>query len=101
SGFFWSFLQKVGSRAIMFLVTIILARLLTPVEFGLVGMLTIFIQLSQVITTAGFNQALIQKQGVTKEDFSSVFFINLGISIFLYVLFFIFMPFIASFFQQP
>src|SRR5690625_4494076 len=78
SSIFWSFLQKVGSRGIQFFVTIILVRLLTPADFGLIGMLSIFIALSQTIVQAGFRQALIQKKDTDEEDFSSVFWINLA-----------------------
>lgn len=62
SGAFWSLLQSIGGRGITFVVNIILARLLTPEMFGLIGMLMIFIAVSHVLVRAGFNQALIQKK---------------------------------------
>lgn len=100
SGFFWSLLQNVGGQGITFLVTLILARLLTPKDFGLVAMLAIFIQVSQALVNAGFNQALIQKKDPDEEDFSSVFYINLLFSVALYVLLFLGAPSIASFYDQ-
>lgn len=101
SGLFWSSLQKIGSRGISFVGIIILARLLTPKDFGLIGMLVIFIQLSQAMIDAGFNLALIQKKDTDEEDYSSVFFINLTVSCILYITFYLIAPFIAAFYHQP
>lgn len=101
SGIFWSLLQKVGARGVSFVVMIILARLLTPADFGMIGMLMIFIQVSQAIVEGGFNLALIQKKDTDELDFSSVFWINLVASIFLYVLVFVGAPYIAEFYEQP
>lgn len=101
SGMFWSLLQNVGGRGLSFIVTIILARILTPDIFGLIGMLAIFMQVSQALVIAGFNQALIQKKDVTEEDYSSVFWINLAVSIIIYGILFFTAPFIADFYHQP
>lgn len=101
SGIFWSFLQTVGSGGIQFIATLILARILTPGDFGLIGMLTIFITVSQTLVSAGFNQALIQKKETDEEDYSSVFYINLVISICLYGILFFTAPLIADFYHQP
>lgn len=101
SGVFWSSLQKIGAKGITFLVTIFLARLLTPKDFGLIGMLTIFIQISQTIVQGGFKQALIQKKEVDEEDYSSVFYINLVVGLLFYLLLFALAPYIAAFYDQP
>ncbi len=101
SGLFWSFLQKIGSSGISFVVMILLARLLAPVDFGLIGMLMIFIQISQAVVDGGFNLALIQKKETDEEDYSSVFFINLAVSFVLYFILFFTAPFIADFYSQP
>lgn len=101
SGIFWSLLQGVGGKGITFVVMIILARLLTPEIFGLIGMLMIFIQVSQALVVAGFNQALIQKKDTDEEDYSSVFWINLGMSLLLYAIIFFCAPLIANFYDQP
>lgn len=94
-------MQQVGSKGVSILTTIILARILLPKDFGLIGMLAVFIEVSQGITNGGFNQALIQKKGADDEDFSSVFYINLVVSSFLYVLLFFTAPLIAAFYEQP
>lgn len=101
SSVFWSFLQKVGSRGIEVVVTIILARLLSPEDFGLIAMLAVFIAISQSISQAGFSQALIQKKKVDEEDYSSVFYLNLFISIGLYVILYFGAPLIAKFYDKP
>ncbi|MDN3492045.1 lipopolysaccharide biosynthesis protein [Winogradskyella bathintestinalis] len=101
SGIFWSFLQQVGGKGLGFVVTIILARLLTPEAFGLIGMLVIFIQVSEVIVQGGFNLALIQKKEIDDLDYSSVFWINLITSLALYIIIFFGAPYIASFYGHP
>lgn len=100
SGIFWSFLQKVGSKGIGLVATIVLARILSPESFGLIGMLTIFIQLSQAIVQGGFKQALIQKKDTDEEDYSSVFWVNLVVSVLIYGILYITAPFIAQFYDQ-
>lgn len=101
SGIFWSLLQNIGSRGISFIVTIVLARILTPEIFGLIGMLAIFIQLSQSLVMAGLNQALIQKKDTDEEDYSSVFWLNLTLGLAIYIVLFWTAPFIADFYHQP
>lgn len=98
---FWSLLQNIGNKGIQFVVMLILARLLTPEAFGLIGMLMIFIQVSQTLVQAGFSQALIQKKDTDEEDYSSVFWINLVISIALYLILYVSAPLIAHFYDQP
>src|SRR3546814_12584860 len=98
---FWSLLQNIGSQCFTFLVMVILARLLTAGMCGLTAMLMIFIQVSQVLIIAGFNQALIQRKVVSDEDYSSVFWINLVVSFFLYGVTFFCAPLIADFYSQP
>ena len=100
NGIFWSLLQKVGSNGISFGVMIVLARLLSPKDFGLIGMLMIFIMVSQAIMDGGFNLALIQKKDVTDEDYSSVFMLNLGVGVLLYLVIFVSAPLIADFYDQ-
>lgn len=91
----------MGNRGINFIVMIVLARLLTPKIFGLIGMLLIFIQVSQVLVIGGFNQALIQKKNTDEEDYSSVFWINLVVSVLIYIVLFFSAPLISYFYQQP
>lgn len=101
SGIFWSFLQQAGGRGISFLITIILARLLSPQDFGLIAILMIFIQISQTLVNGGFSLALIQKKEVDDEDYSSVFYINLVVSCAAYMIIYVTAPFIAVFYNQP
>jgi teichuronic acid exporter len=91
------FIQK----AIDFIVGIILARLLSPRDYGLVGMVTIFILLTQPFINSGFSQALIRKKNCTQADFSTVFFFNLFIAVILYIVLFFAAPGISSFFNEP
>jgi len=101
TGVFWSFIDTFSRQGITFLVGIILARLLAPEEFGLIGMLMIFIAISQSIVDSGFSQALIRKTDCTDTDYSTVFYYNLGISIGIYGVLFLFSGLIANFFSEP
>ena len=100
SGFFWTFLQKIGSQSIAFVIMIFLARLLSPKDFGLIAMLSIFIQISQNVVDGGFNQALIQKLNVDEKDYSSVFYINIIVSFLIYAILFLIAPWVANFYNQ-
>lgn len=82
----WTALDSVASYGISFLVSLVLARLLSPDEYGLIGIITIFIAIFNTIIDSGFSTALIRKPSVTNDDYSTVFIINLGISIVLAIL---------------
>ncbi|HYQ58146.1 MAG TPA: lipopolysaccharide biosynthesis protein [Draconibacterium sp.] len=101
SGFKWSFLDNIGKVGGQFAIGIILTRLLSPADFGLVGMLTIFIVIGQALTNSGFGQALVQKKDAAKSDFSTVFYFNILASLFIYALIFICSPYIAQFYNEP
>ena len=77
SGVIWESLGRFSSIGIQFIVTIIIARILTPEEFGVIGLLTVFASFGQILLDSGFSQALIQKKDVTKTDLSSIFFLNI------------------------
>jgi teichuronic acid exporter len=100
-GLFWNFLDNFSRLGIGFITGIILARLLTPREFGLVGMVTIFIAISQSIIDSGFTQALIRKKNCTQADYSTVFFFNLVIGILIYFILFLSTGLISDFFNEP
>jgi len=100
-GVFWSFVEKFGSQFILLISQIILARLLEPRDFGLLGMLAIFIAVSQAFIDSGFDNALIQKKNADQTDFSTVFFFNISIGIVLYLILFFAAPLIADFFRSP
>lgn len=100
SGIFWSSLQQFGTQGISFLVSIILARLLVPAEFGLIGMLGIFMGLGEALIRSGLSSSLIRSTDVDEEDYSTVFFFNLIGSIFIYSIIFFCAPYIAVFYKQ-
>ena len=100
-GILWSFLEAVGQRGIQFIVGIILARLLLPEEFGLIGMITIFIAISQTFLDSGFGAALIQKAEISNKDTSSVFYFNIIIGIIAALTLCFVSPWVASFYDQP
>ncbi len=99
-GLSWSFLDRIASQITQFVFGIILARLLAPEEYGLLGMLAIFMSISGVFIYSGFGEALIRKANVKQIDYSTVFVFNLLVSILFYVLLFISSSLIASFFKE-
>lgn len=100
-GTIWSSLERFSVQGIQFVVMIIMARLLTPEEYGLVGMLTIFIAISQTLIDSGFSLALIRKQDRSEIDNSTVLYFNIGVGIVLYFTFFFCAPILAGFFNEP
>ena len=101
TGVIWSAVQKFGSTALSFISTIVLARLLTPEDYGCIGMLAIFLAVSSTFIDGGFGSALIQKKRPTREDYSTIFYWNLGLSIFLYTVLFFSAPAISRFYNLP
>lgn len=97
----WSVSERISLQVMHMLISIILARLLDPSEFGLLGMLAIFTSIAQSVLDSGFGSALIQKKDATQTDSSSIFYFNLLIGIFLASIFFFSAPLIADFYQQP
>ncbi|MBE6346170.1 MAG: lipopolysaccharide biosynthesis protein [Lentimicrobiaceae bacterium] len=101
SGMIWSFVQRFGTMAISFVSNIILARLLTPDDYGTIGMLMIFIAVANTFVDGGFGSALIQKKEPTKEDYSTIFWWNMLLSVVLYGLLFLGAPAVARFYNLP
>lgn len=97
----WSAIDTVANQGITFLVGLILARLLTPAEYGLIGIIIIFISVFNNIVDSGFSNALIRKKDADDIDYSTGFFTNLAFSIVLFAILFFCAPFIASFFSEP
>ena len=100
-GVVWSSVERFSVQGIQFFVLLIMARLLSPHEYGVIGMLTIFIALAQVIVDSGFSQALIRKQDRTETDNCTVFYFNLIVSCALYCVFFAIAPLVANFYNTP
>jgi len=101
SGVFWTLAERVGLRLFQFLPTILLARRLSPEEFGLVGMLSIFILLAQTFLDSGFGMALIQKKDADHTDECSIFYFNILIGLALVLGMYLSAPLIAAFYGQP
>lgn len=100
-GVFWNGLEKVLTKGSSFIIGIILARLLAPSDYGLMGMLTIFVMLSNVIIEGGFAKALIQKKDCDNADYSTAFISNVGVSLLIYVILFFSAPLVANFYDEP
>ena len=100
AAFFWKFLERIGTQGISFILMLILARLLTPADYGTVALVAVFISLSTVIVQCGFNSALIQKKIVTDVDYTSGFIFSTLLTIILYMVLFLFAPCIAEFYHS-
>lgn len=101
SGMLWSSIQTFGNQIIGFGVSVILARLLLPAEFGLIGMIGIFMGISSVLISSGLGASLIRTDNPNQADYSTVFVFNLVGSLILYSVMFFAAPLIAGFFEQP
>lgn len=100
-GTIWASIDRIGSMGLQFVVNIILARLLVPADFGAIGMIMIFILVSQVFVDGGFNSALIQRKEADQTDFSTIFFWNLGVGAIFYLIIFLCAPLIAGYYEMP
>ena len=100
-GVFWSIGQELSSKFISFFITIVLARLLSPAEFGLIALLTIFIAVGNSLVESGLTSSLIRTTVVEQKDCSTVFYFNILGSIVIYLILFLFAPFISQFYHQP
>ena len=98
---FWKLLERFGVQGVQFVLQIILARLLTPEHYGVLSIMLIFTSLANVFIQSGFNTALIQNKDVSEEDYSSVFWVTLGISGILYCVMYFTAPLIAAFYDMP
>lgn len=98
-GVIWASVQRFGTMVISFVTNIVLARLLTPDDFGTIGMLLLFLAIANTFVDSGFGSALIQKQDANQDDFSTVFFINLGLSVVVYSILFFGAPWVARFYN--
>lgn len=97
----WKLFERSASLSVTFIVTIVLARILDPSAFGLAAMVTVFVTLSNIFVTSGLGNALIQKKDADELDFSSMFWLNLAVSIVLYLVLFMIAPLIAKFYGYP
>lgn len=100
-GLKWSAIERFSSQGISFVISIIIARILSPSDYGIIGMISIFFGISGVFIGAGFGVALIQKKDRTDVDLSTVFYYNIVASLFVYCILFISAPYIANFYNTP
>jgi teichuronic acid exporter len=99
--FFWTLIEAVGLRGIQFAISILLARLLAPEQFGLIGLLAIFMAIPQLFLDSGFGSALIQKKNASEADICSIFYFNIGIGAVTAGLLCLAAPWIAAFYEEP
>lgn len=97
----WTALQKYSTMFISFISGIVLARLLAPYDYGCIGMLSIFMTLAEAFIDGGFGSALIQKKKPTQEDYSTIFFWNIGMAVLMYAVLFFSAPAISRFYNIP
>lgn len=101
SGIGWSAADAFLGQGVTFLVGLVLARILSPDEYGLIGIVTIFTTILLGFVDSGFSSALIRKKTITKEDYNTLFFFNMVVSVMMYFLLFVGAPLIARFFGRP
>ena len=100
-GVLWSTVERFSVQGVQFLIMIVMARLLTPHDYGLIGMLAIFIAVAQSLIDSGFSQALIRKQDRTEADNNTVFYFNIVVSTLLYLILYASAPFVADLYNTP
>ena len=100
-GIIWSAIERFSLQGVQFLIGIVLARLLSPSDFGIIGMLSIFMGVSQTFIDCGFSSALIRQKEVSAKDYGTTFLINFFISLLAFLILFFTAPFIAKFYDTP
>lgn len=101
SGVVWSAIERYSVQGVHFMVSVVLARLLAPDDFGIIAIVMVFTTIFQTINEAGFNTALIHKQDRDELDFSTALYTNIAIGVVSYALIFLFAPLIAKFYELP
>lgn len=95
----WNAIENYSMIGIQLLCTFILARFLTPTDFGIIGMLAVFTAISQTIIDSGFAQAIIREKNINNKDYSTIFYFNVVVGIILYIILYISAPLIANFYH--
>ena len=101
SGMVWKFAERFIAQGVSFIVSLVLARILMPDDYGVVSIINVFITVADVFLTSGLNTALIQKQDADELDFSTIFYCNLGLGILLYAILFVAAPWMAKAYHLP
>lgn len=100
-GTIWGAFERFSGQGIQFIVLIVMARLLTPKDYGLIGMVAIFTNIAQSLVDSGFSQALIRKQNRTNVDNSTTFYFNFVVAILIYACFYLIAPLVSDFYNEP
>lgn len=100
-GLVWSFVERFATQGVQFLFGIILARLLSPEDYGTIAMPLVFLAIAQCFIDSGFSTALIRKPELTEDDLSTAFYFNIGVGVICYIALFFTSPFIADFYHTP
>ena len=101
NGVFWTSVERIGSQVLSLLVGIAVARILSPEDYGIIGMTAIFLAVASTLLDSGFGSALIQNQNRTETDYSTCFYFNIVVGLFWYVVLFLAAPLIADFYRTP
>ncbi len=101
SGFIWKFLQNAGTQIIGFIISLVLARILTPDDYGVVAMITVFTNIAMVFINTGFSSAIIQKKELSEKDINTMFYSGIGVSLFLYAILYFAAPYISIWYHEP
>lgn len=101
NGVIWSAIDRFATQGVQFLLSIIIARLVLPSDYGLIAMFTIFLAIAQTFVDSGFGSALVQKKDTNEVDFSTAFYFNFVIAIVLYIILYLTAPQISAFYEQP
>ena len=101
SGIGWSYAERLASQIVTFIVSIVLARILAPEDYGTLALVNVFVAIADALVVGGFGIALVQKKGADETDFNSIFWLSVGISSALYLTLFIGAPYISAFYDEP
>lgn len=100
SGFIWMFMERIGAQLVTFIVSLVLARLLMPDDYGIIAIAQVFINLANIFVTQGLNASLIQKDRADSEDYSTAFYASMGLAAVLYFMLFLLSPFFANYYGK-
>ena len=100
-GVLWSAIDKAGVKAVAFIVSIVIARILSPADYGVIGMILVFIVVANIFIDSGMSQALVQRKNRSAADMATAFYFNIAISVICYIILFFCAPAIANFYSVP
>jgi len=100
-GVLWSAIDKAGVKTVAFIVSIVIARILSPADYGVIGMILVFIVVANIFIDSGMSQALVQRKNRSAADMATAFYFNIAISVICYIILFFCAPAIANFYSVP